>query len=101
MKNLADFKKLATIGSKWEAKHHLTFAGRDENGKAIYTTKDLGVREVSIKQSNSIAFKQVKTDGTISDSWLQYPKASDCKFTNDSIEIYEGETLVLTYKQAS
>lgn len=99
MKNLADFKKRLTIGSKWSAKHHHTFAGRDEKNAPIYNTKDLGVREVSIVQTNAVAFKTTRTDGEVVDSWLQFPKAKECKFTDNSIEIYEDNTLILSYTE--
>jgi hypothetical protein len=99
MKNLAEFKKLATIGSKWTGIRHLgKFAGRDENGKAFYTPEVLPERELSIIQTNSIAFKHTNTDGKVIDSWLQFPKAKECKFPGgNTIEIYEGDVLCLTY----
>lgn len=101
MKNLSDFKKALTLGSNWETIYHQgTFTGRDENGKPIYEAKSAGVRPVSIVQSNSVAFKTLRGDGATQDSWLQWPKAKDCKFPNeDTIEVYEGGTLILTYKR--
>lgn len=102
MKNLSDFKKALTLGSNWDTIHHQSiFVGRDENDKCVYKPKSLGVRAVSIVQSNSVAFLTTKTDGTTSDSWLAWPKAKDCKFPNeDTVEVYEGDTLILTYRRA-
>jgi len=99
MKNLSDFKKSATLGSKWiGVRHQGKFEGRDEQGKAFYSSIVLPPREVSVVQSNAIAFKHTNTDGTVVDSWIQFPKAKECKFpSEDTIEIYEGDLLTLTY----
>lgn len=101
MKSLADFKRALTLGSIWETVYHLgTFKGNDTQGKAQYEPKNIGQRPVSIVKSNSVAFKTTKADGTTYDSWLQWPKASECKFPNENtLEVYEGGTLVLTYKK--
>lgn len=102
MKNLSDFKKLAILGSKWTGIRHLSkFVGRDENQKPMYELEALPEREVSIVQTNSIAFKHTNNDGKVVDSWLQFPKAKDCKFPgNGVIEIYEGGVLNLTYTKS-
>jgi len=100
MRNLADFKKLATLGSKWTSiRHQGKFTGeRDAQGRGIYSAVEIPEREVSIVQTNSIAFKHTNTDGKVVDSWIQFPKAKECKFPNENtIEIYEGELLTLTY----
>lgn len=110
MKNLSDFKKRLAVGVKLHAIHHKTFAGRDEQGKTVYSDKDLGVREVSIVQSNSFALKTPRPDGIAVNSWCGYPKASDVKIVDaDTIEIYEeshpseavqknGRNKILTYR---
>ncbi len=104
MKNLSDFKKRLKIGQKLQAVNHLTFAGRNtETGEPIYQDKDLGVREISIVQSNSFALKTIKQDGSTVDSWCPYPKAKECVFNNEnSITILEEQRSgalipVLTY----
>jgi len=100
MKNLADFKKAATLGSKWTTiRHQGKFTGeRDAHGRAIYSAVELPAREISIVQTNAIALKTTNTDGKVVDSWVQFPKAKECKFPNENtIEIYEGDLLTLTY----
>ena len=96
-KTLAEFKKNIKIGAKLHTMYHHEFV-RDENGKMVrdekdkpvYTTIDRGVREVSIVQTNAFACKTQKKDGTLVDSWLQYPKASECVVVDNSkLEVYE------------
>jgi len=68
--------------------------GRNENGngEAVYGDEDKGIREVSIKQTNSFALKTQKSDGKIVDSWCQYPKASQCKILDENtIQILEED----------
>jgi hypothetical protein len=84
MKNLTDFKKRLQVGKKLHAIHHLSFNGRDEKGTQLYTDKDLGTREISIVQTNSFALKTTKQDGSIVDSWCQYPKAKECIFKDQN-----------------
>lgn len=99
MKTLADFKRQLKVGVKLAAIYHKHFAGRTEEGKPVWTDKDLGTREVSIVQSNSFALKTPQTDGTFRDSWCHFPKAKECKINNDSVVIYEEDGLpVLTYR---
>lgn len=103
MKTLSEFKKRLKIGTKLQAIHHLTFAGRDTEGKVIYKDSSLGIREISIVQSNSFALKTVRTTGETVDSWCSYPKASECIFKDENtLTILEeqrtGEKIpVLTY----
>ena len=103
MKTLSDFKKRLKVGVKLGAINHTNFGGRDENGNVIYNDFDFGVRELSIVQSNSFAFKTIRTDGKIVDSWCSYPKASNVKINNEnSITIFEENrekvlTPILTY----
>jgi len=104
MRTLADFKRALTLGTKVHTTFHMDFKGRNEDGTPIYGDKDRGIRLVSIVQSNSVAFKQELTDGKTQDQWLQWPKASECKFPGDNtVMIYEtgrdGKPFkVLTYK---
>lgn len=101
MKNLSQFKKRIKVGDKVLTTFHKTFIGRDpETGNVIYADSSLGVRPVSIVQSNSFAFKTEKKDGTFSDSWCDFPKASKCSFPDENticIDDYDGKP-VLTYK---
>jgi hypothetical protein len=103
VKSVAEFKRALKIGRKVNGQHHLTFAGRNQDGSPIWITKDLGTREVSIVQSNSFALKTQKHDGTYQDSWCSYPKATECVFNADgSLTILEeqrdGKKIpVLTY----
>lgn len=104
MKTLADFKKRLIVGQKLQTTHHLTFAGRNEQNQPIFTNKDLGVRPVSIVQSNSFALKTVNKDGKEVDSWCSYPKAKECVFKDDNTltileEQRNGKLIpVLTYQ---
>ena len=99
MKTLADFKKVVQVGAKLQTIYHRNFIGRTEDGTPIYGDRDMGVREVSIKQTTQFAMKTIKNDGTITDSWMQFGKASDCKVNDKSITLYcDGEKL-LTYIQ--
>lgn len=85
MKTLKDLKKALEKGSKWHCYNHLF-------------KNDLGIREVSIVQSNAIAFKTHRGD-----SWLQYPKKSEVIFHADGkgFDIVDSDlNLILTYKKA-
>jgi len=100
MRNLADFKRALTLGSRWDTIMHTgKFIGRDENNKPHYIPTILEDRPVSIVQSNSVAFKTTRTDGTEVDSWLQWPKAKDCVFNDNEINVYQDGVLILTYKK--
>lgn len=89
IKTLADFKKAIQVGVKLETIHA--------------KLGSFGVREVSIKQTNSFALKTPKPDNKFVDSWCEYPKAKDfeCDGT-DTVKIFWGEgekrELILTYK---
>ena len=92
MKTIADFKRALQIGKKVHAINHMTFAGRDEKANAVYTDKDLGVREVSIVQSNSFAFKTVRATGEVVNSWCNYPKSKEIVYNHEkSITIFEEQ----------
>jgi hypothetical protein len=89
MKTLADFKRRLKVGV------------RIETINANYGS--MGVRPISIVQSNSFAFKTVKTTGETVDSWCEYPKAKDFEIVDkDTAIIYwetnKGREPILTYK---
>lgn len=87
MKSLADFKKRLAVGVKLHTTHHQKFAGRHENGsgEVVYKDEDMGIRELSIKQSNSFALKTFRQDkNEWVDSWCNYPKASECKILDEN-----------------
>ncbi len=91
-KSVSEFKKVLAIGDRLHAVNHTKLVGYDDNKKPIYGDFDMGIREVSIKQSNSFALKTVRSDGKVVDSWCSYPKASDCKIENNVLVIYEKDT---------
>lgn len=86
--SLAEFKRMLQPGTKWHAYHH---------GGGSMAPKDMGVREVSKLQSNAVAFKMENGK----ESWLQFPKAKEMKFENDSFIILEDGKPLLTYKKAA
>jgi hypothetical protein len=100
---LSDFKKLCTIGTMVNSLYHKEFTGsRDEKGNPVYKTIEREPREVSIKQTNAIAFKTTKADGTMVDSWFHFPKSSECSFENGKMLVSEtdregNKSIVLTY----
>jgi len=88
MKTLADFKRRIQLGVKVDTKYPNGF--------------EMPAREVSIKQSNSFAFKTAKKDGTFDNSWMEYPKASMIEFpTENQATIFwdtrDGREECLTY----
>ena len=76
MKSFAEFKRACTIGRKLHSIHH-GFPGK--------APMDMGVREISIVQSNAIAFRTNR--GT--DSWLHWPKASMVEVEGVTLKVYE------------
>lgn len=70
IKNLASFKRRLKVGIKLRTKHLI-------HG-------DVGVREVSIVQSNCFALRTTKLDGCVTDSWCDFPKAKDFEVLNDN-----------------
>jgi len=90
--NLAGFKRHLGIGVELHAVQHTAFAGREpDTGRVIYKDQDMGVRPVSIVQSNSFACKTEKSDGKVVDSWCGYPKASECRIENNTLTILEED----------
>lgn len=77
--NLSQFKKALVLGSKWHMVYHLDFDHRNPDGSIVFRDKDNGVRDVSIVQTNAVAFR--RPDGK--DSWLHFGKASEWRFENE------------------
>lgn len=69
MKTLADFKRRLKVGT--------LLATESRHG-------DLGIRPVSIVQSNAFALKTTRPDGTVADSWCEFPKARDFKVVDEN-----------------
>lgn len=88
---VADFKRALQIGAKVHCIYHMKVSGRDENNNPVYESEDKGVREVSIKQTNSFALKTHRTDGKIVDSWCNYPKATECIIKDNTVTILEED----------
>lgn len=83
MKTLADFKRRLKVGVLLETESRYG---------------NLGVRPVSIVQSNAFALKTTKTDGKESDSWCQFPKASDFEIEDENTVLkYQNGNPVLRY----
>jgi len=86
-KSFAEVKRALVVGSIWSAYHY----GLGNGFKPI----DMGKREVSIVQSNAVAFK---TDRT-TDSWLYFPKAKNIKLIENGFTTYTDVGFpILTYK---
>jgi len=100
MKNLAEFKREATLGTKMHCIWHKDFSHRTPDGKVVWKDTLREPREVSIVQTNAIALKTKKADGSICDSWFQFPKAKECDFQDGKMIVYEDEKKsdkILTY----
>ena len=90
MKTLADFKRRLKVGEKLHTFNNLM-------------GKDMGIRELSIVQSNSFAFKTTKPSGEIVNSWCYYPSAKNFSVIDDNtVQIWEENDNIkfpiLTYK---
>lgn len=83
MKTLADIRRAMVVGSKWHCFNHLF-------------NKDMGVREISIKRTNAVAFKT-----GAGNSWIEFPKASEVKIHEDGngFDVFDNEVILLTYKK--
>lgn len=98
MQTLSDFKRAIKIGTKLHCVYHRKYNGRNPDGTINYTTEDKGIREVSIVQTNAFTLKTIKSDGKVVDSWLSFPKATECKITfPDTIVIFETDRNNKTY----
>lgn len=87
MKTFAEFKRAFILGAKFHTIFHRDRIGRDENGNTIWGDKDQGTREVSIVQTNAVAFRTDR--GT--DSWLHWPSAKDVIIKDNVLEVWELE----------
>ena len=86
MNSLADFKRAIKLGTRLHTEVYGRFA-------CVFPD-----RQVTTVQTNSFACETEKKDGTLSESWLMYPKASLCKFDGDSVTIHhEDGTAALKY----
>lgn len=75
MKNLSDFKKRLKTGIRLHTLNH--------------RYGDMGIREVSIVQTNSFALKTIRDDKEI-DSWSLFPSAKNFKIeTQNSVTFFE------------
>lgn len=86
-KTLAEFKRIIEVGDLLETYHF---------GNSFMPAKSLGIRPVSVKQTNALAFKTERG----SDSWIQYPKAGNCEVKDNTLFVLNEETRVplLSYK---
>lgn len=92
MKSLADFKRRMVPGQIVEKTFHIHHAkGR---------TTPLPTRQrVHTAQKTSVGFEMLEGDKVGQVLWLDYPKAKNLKFIDeDTAEVWNGETLILTYK---
>ncbi len=103
MKTIAELKRAIKVGGKLSSTYHLSFAGRDENGKAIYKDEYKGIREISLVMSTQFALKTFYTkDGKYRDSFMPWPKSKEVLFNDDGsftiLEEMDGKMIpVITY----
>ena len=83
MKTVADFKRRIKPGIKLHCTYHQASKGRDENNRLILTDEDKGVRSVNRVLSSQFTLLTTKSDGQVVDSWINFPKATQCKFLDD------------------
>ena len=100
---IAEFKRRLAVGVKIHTLYHMQSTGlRDTEEQLVYTTKDLGVREVSKVQTNSFALATPTSKGLVN-SWCTYPTKKKFHSASDkSVVIFEeardGKYIpVLTY----
>lgn len=99
MKTLTDFKRELKTHENWFFEWVLS---NPDTGEIIETRN--GQRRVVLVQSNSVAFwreggpsyEEAKANPHARAAWLQFPKASDCRFTENAIHI-ENRGLKMTY----
>ena len=88
-KTFAQLKRDLQLGTK------IKMIKREVDGKEEKTITE--EREISIVQSNAVAFKTLKPDGTIGNSWLYFPKASQVEYIGDTF-IFNDGYFKLTYE---
>lgn len=88
MKTIADIKRAMTLGSRWHTVHH--------GFSPDWMPKDLGIREITIVQTKSVAFKTERGN-----SWIAIPNKSQVIFENENtfsiIDSGFGKKPILTY----
>lgn len=83
MKTLADFKRRLKVGVLLETESRYG---------------NLGVRPISVVQSNAFALKTINKEGKEQDSWCQFPKASDFEIEDENtVLILQNGNPVLRY----
>lgn len=90
-KTVTEFKKILTVGDRLACVYHQQFAGRDADSQPIWADEDKGVREVSIKQTNSFALKTTQKDGKVVDSWCGYPTAAFSVVKDNKITLLQRD----------
>lgn len=80
MKTIADFKRKLIVGAKVHCTLHRQVFVDPETKEVITKDEDKGIRPVSVVQSNSFAFQTTKFDGSVVDSWCDYPTKDFIKF---------------------
>ena len=88
-KTFAQLKRDLQLGVK------IKMIKREVNGKE--EKANIEEREVSKVQSNAIAFKTLLPDGSIGNSWLYFPKASQVEYIGNTFTFNDGY-FKLTYK---
>ena len=88
-KTFAELKRDLQLGIK------IKMIKREVNGKEEKAiTED---REISKVQSNAVAFKTLLPDGSIGNSWLYFPKASEIEYIGNTF-IFNDGYFKLTYE---
>ena len=88
-KTFAQLKRDLQLGTK------IKMIKREVNGKEEKTITE--ERKITIVQSNAVAFKTLKPDGLIVNSWLYFPKASQVEYIGDTF-IFNDGYFKLTYE---
>ena len=88
-KTFAQLKRDLQLGVK------IKMIKREVNGKE--EKANIEEREVSKVQSNAIAFKTLLPDGSIGNSWLYFPKASQVEYIGNTFTFNDGY-FKLTYE---
>lgn len=88
-KTFAQLKRDLQLGVK------VKMIKREVNGKEGKANTE--EREISIVQSNAVAFKTLLNDGTFGNSWLYFPKASQVEYIGNTFTFDDGY-FKLTYE---
>ena len=88
-KTFAQLKRDLQLGVK------IKMIKREVNGKEGKANTE--EREISIVQSNAVAFKTLLNDGTFGNSWLYFPKASQVEYIGNTFTFDDGY-FKLTYE---